>query len=320
MPPPQGAFFNPLEGPGDYTVTKTVHSDTYPAIDPSKLPQSLLSGRAVYISGASRGIGKAIAISFARGGASVIAIGARSTKSLEPVAEELKAAAREAGRDADKLRVVLVGIDVSVPESVAAAAELVEREVGGGGLDIVVQVAGISGDFQKKVIDADADSWWQVYETNVRGQFLVAKYFLPLLLGRGADGLKTFVTVSSVGAHLTLPGSSQYQPGKLVNLRFAEFVDVEYADQGVCAWCVHPGNVLTDMATGIEADAATKEALSKVFVDTPQISADTIVYLTSEKRQWLSGRYINCTWDVPELLALEEDIVKGDKLKVRLVI
>lgn len=57
-----------------------------------------------------------------------------------------------------------------------------------------------------------------------------------------------------------------------------------------------------------------------VFVDTPQISADTIVYLTSEKRQWLSGRYINCTWDMPEFLAQEEEIVKGDKLKVRMVL
>lgn len=248
---------------GDYSVTKTVHSDTYPAIDPSKLPPSLLSGRAVYISGASRGIGRAIATSFARGGASVIAIGARSTKPLEPVAEELKAAAKEAGRDPDGLRVILVGVDVSAPQSVAAAAELVGRALGGGGLDVVVQVAGISGEFQRKVADADPDSWWRVYETNVRGQFLVAKYFLPLLLGRGAGGLKTFVTVASVGAHLTLPGASQYQPGKLANLRLAEFVDVEYADQGVSAWCVHPGNVPTDMAAGIEADAATKEAMSK---------------------------------------------------------
>jgi hypothetical protein len=49
------------------------------------------------------------------------------------------------------------------------------------------------------------------------------------------------------------------------------------------------------------------------------LSGDTIVFLTKEKRDWLGGRYINCTWDMPELMAQEEDIVKGDKLKVRLV-
>lgn len=56
-----------------------------------------------------------------------------------------------------------------------------------------------------------------------------------------------------------------------------------------------------------------------VFVDTPELAADSIVFLTSEKRQWIGGRYLNCTWDMPQLMAMEEDIVKGDKLKVRLV-
>ena len=57
-----------------------------------------------------------------------------------------------------------------------------------------------------------------------------------------------------------------------------------------------------------------------VFTETPELSADTIVFLTSERRSWLNGRYINCTWDMPQLMGMEEDIVKGDKLKVRLVV
>jgi hypothetical protein len=55
-------------------------------------------------------------------------------------------------------------------------------------------------------------------------------------------------------------------------------------------------------------------------VETAELSADTLVYLVRKKRDWLAGRYINCTWDMPELMAQEEEIVKGDKLKVRLVI
>lgn len=57
-----------------------------------------------------------------------------------------------------------------------------------------------------------------------------------------------------------------------------------------------------------------------VFVETPELSADSLVYLTSERRDWLAGRYINVTWDLPELMEKKEDIVKGDKLKVRLVL
>jgi hypothetical protein len=56
-----------------------------------------------------------------------------------------------------------------------------------------------------------------------------------------------------------------------------------------------------------------------VFTETAELSGDTIVFLTKEKREWLGGRYINCTWDMPELMAQEDEIVKGDKLKVKLV-
>ena len=54
-----------------------------------------------------------------------------------------------------------------------------------------------------------------------------------------------------------------------------------------------------------------------VFVDTPELAADTMVFLSSERRPWLGARYINCTWDMPEFLAKEADIVKGDKLKFK---
>ncbi len=59
---------------------------------------------------------------------------------------------------------------------------------------------------------------------------------------------------------------------------------------------------------------------SIVFVDSAELSGDTLVFLTKEKREWLGGRYINVTWDMPELMAQKEEIVKGDKLKLKLVI
>lgn len=221
----------------------------------------------MYIGGASRGIGKAIAVSFARGGASQIAIAARSTRSLEPVSQELRAAAASAGRDADALRVLCVEVEASSPESVAAAAGAVGREFGGR-LDVVVQNAAVFAP-PARIADADPDEWWRVYEVNVRGQFLAARYFLPLLLGT-PGGLMTFVTVASVGAHLVGGGYSQYQSGKLANLRIAEFVDSEYAAEGVSAWCVHPGNVPTDMAgdaakTMSESELSLSLSLSLVF-------------------------------------------------------
>jgi hypothetical protein len=55
-----------------------------------------------------------------------------------------------------------------------------------------------------------------------------------------------------------------------------------------------------------------------VFTDTLELGADTMCFLTAEKRDWLAGRYVNCPWDMPEFLSREEEIVEGDKLKMRM--
>lgn len=54
--------------------------------------------------------------------------------------------------------------------------------------------------------------------------------------------------------------------------------------------------------------------------DTPELAGDTMVFLTAEKRRWLAGMFINCQWDMPEFLAKKDEIVEGDKLKVRMVV
>lgn len=56
------------------------------------------------------------------------------------------------------------------------------------------------------------------------------------------------------------------------------------------------------------------------FADKPELAGDTIVFLTQERRERLAGRYLSCTWDMEELLARDDEITKGDKLKVRLVL
>lgn len=56
------------------------------------------------------------------------------------------------------------------------------------------------------------------------------------------------------------------------------------------------------------------------LVDTPELAADFIAWLTAERREWLSGRYVSANWDVGELEARREEITGGDKLKMRLVV
>ncbi|KAI1111807.1 NAD(P)-binding protein [Nemania sp. NC0429] len=305
MPPPRGTPYYP-EGPGDYDTTSVVHSDTYPAIDSAKAD---LTGKAVFISGATRGVGRGIGISFARAGASMIAIGARSD--LGETARAMRAAATSVGKPEPKI--LELHLDVTSRESVDAAAAEIRKEF--GRIDIVVNNAGIlSG--RGRIAEADPDAWWRTMAVNLGGPFLVMRALIPLMLDAG--GLKTFVTVSSTCAHLRAPGISAYQTSKLAGLRLTELVDAEYSHEGIVAFSIHPGNIPTDMTTG--SDCNVPPEMAHIFVDTPELAGDSIVYLTAERRDWLGGRYINVTWDLPELMGLRDEIVEKDRLKVRLVV
>ena len=97
-------------------------------------------------------------------------------------------------------------------------------------------------------------------------------------------------------------------------LRFAEFVNVEYGDKGVVSYCVHPGAIFTEMSDTLP------DALKPLLVDKLELAAHTFVWLINERREWLAGRYVSCHWDMEALLAKKQEIIDGDKLKVRMVV
>lgn len=171
-------------------------------------------------------------------------------------------------------------------------------------------------DEMKNIEDTSPDAWWRTWDVNVRGPYLISRSCIPLLL-KGDQ--KTLIAVSSVGAHIVMPGLSAYQPSKLAVLRLMEFAAAEHKDQGLVALAVHPGNILTDIVGG---GHGMDEQLKSIFTETPELCADSLVYLTTESREWLSGRYINCTWDLPELTSSpkKDQIIEHDLLKVRLAV
>jgi NAD(P)-dependent dehydrogenase (short-subunit alcohol dehydrogenase family) len=104
----------------------------------------------------------------------------------------------------------------------------------------------------------------------------------------------------------------RYQTAKLAVVRLSEFLNAEYGEQGLLSFSIHPGGVLTELASNMP------KAFHEKLNDTPQLAGDSLVWLTAERREWLAGRYISVTWDAEELLAKKEDILKNDLLKVRL--
>ena len=77
---------------------------------------------------------------------------------------------------------------------------------------------------------------------------------------------------------------------------------------------IQPGGVATELALNLPKD------MHGLLVDTPELCADMMVWLTAERREWLAGRYIAVNWDVDELLEKKEKIVEEDLLKVRLAV
>lgn len=288
--------------PPGLDFTPTIHNDTYPSIDPTK---ANLQGKSVLITGASKGVGRATALSFAKAGASPIIIAARS--SLTSLVPELKSAAQKANRSEPK--VITLKLDVTDESSVAAAVETIAKDF--KNLDILINNAGYLESPWLPVAQSTPTDWWASMTTNIKGTYLVTRAFLPLVL---ASSAKTVLNISSVGAHRIAPGASAYQTAKLAICRFTEFLVVEYGKEGLIALAVHPGGVKTELANGMP------EWMHKVLIDEPELSADSMVWLVGERREWLSGRYVSCTWDVDELKGKKEQIVEGDLLKVRMAV
>ena len=281
--------------------TPTVHNTPYPYISPSK---QNLSGRAVFITGASKGIGRATALSFAVAGASYIAIGARS--SLGPLVTELRDTASKAGFSQTKI--LPLSLDVTDQKTVDKAGKKIEEEF--GRLDILINNAGYLEECVK-IADSDPLEWWKSWTVNVNGVYMCTRVLLPLLFNT-SDGLKTILNVSSIGAINKRAGASAYQTGKLALLRFGEFVNVEYGEEGILCYGIHPGGVMTELASRIPKE---KHFLLK---DVPELSADTIVWLTGQRKDWLAGRYVSVNWDMEELEGMREKVVKEDLLKVKI--
>jgi NAD(P)-dependent dehydrogenase (short-subunit alcohol dehydrogenase family) len=136
-------------------------------------------------------------------------------------------------------------MDVMSYESVEAGAKTLEKEF--GKLDILINNAGYLSAFES-IAEGDHSEWWRNYEINLRGVYWVSKAFLPLML---KGGEKTIVNVSSAGAHGVGLGASGYQGSKFALLRFTEFLMIDYGEQGLLAYSVHPCGAATELGLGM---------------------------------------------------------------------
>ena len=239
-----------------------------------------LSGRRAFVTGGSRGIGRATALLLARAGASV-AIGYATRRDD---AEAAVAAIRAAGGQAEA-----VGGDLGE----SAAAERVVAQVAQGGLDLLVVNHGIWPPTPQSVAAMTADQWERTRRANLDSVFFVTRAAIPHL----PDGAR-IVLVASTAGQRGEAFHADYAATKGAIISFTKSLAVELAPR-ITVNCVAPGWVDTEMsavpygADGGEGRRAIERTIPLGRVATPEEIAGPIVFLCSDLARFLTGEILN---------------------------
>lgn len=239
----------------------------------------LLDGKAALVTGASRGIGRAIALRLASEGAKVAINFAGNQKAAEEVKSEIEANGGEA---------ILVQANVADPAAVEAMfAKVVEAF---GTVDILVNNAGITRDgLLLRMKDEDFEA---VIDTNLKGVFYCTKAAAKLMMKKHSGRI---VNMSSVVGLIGNAGQTNYAASKAGVLGFSKSAAKELAARGITVNMVAPGFIDTDM-TAVLADKV-KEAMVKEIplrrMGRPEDVANAVLFLVSDCSSYITGQVIN---------------------------
>src|ERR1051326_7447896 len=203
-----------------------------------------LEGQIAVVTGAGRGIGRAIALKFAAEGADVVCV-SRTAENSEKVAGEVRALGRKAWAYA---------VDVSDATAVTAAAEKILADC--GKVDILVNNAGVTRDgLLMRMSDAD---WDAVLNTNLKGAFLVTKAFSRAMIKARAGRI---INISSVIGLIGNAGQCNYAASKAGLIGFTQSCARELASRNITVNAIAPGFIETDMTAELKEEM--KAALLK---------------------------------------------------------
>ena len=225
---------------------------SYPAIDPSN-PALSAKGKVIVVIGGGRGIGKYIALAFARAGAQSIALMGRDSSNLQSNSSEICALSPQTNT-------ATYSVDVTDPRATLSTLQSVKSQF--GSIDVVVSSVGYLPAVNVGIKDSEFDDWWLGYEVNVRGTFTAVQAFL-----RTAPHGATFISLSSAAAHLPrMPGYSSYSSSKMAIAKFLEDVHAEHPEYRIFNY--HPGIVVTDMNIKAGFPAQDESESSKRYIIT----------------------------------------------------
>ena len=239
-----------------------------------------LEGKRAVVTGGGRGIGKAIALAYAREGAQCV-VASRRIEDLEETATEAPPGA-----------VHPIVCDVSDGDSVTAMADFVHEKLGGA--DIIVNNAGIHA--AGRFLDIDPETYSQLFEVNVVGIVRVSQAFLNGMIERGSGSI---VNIASTAGLFESPGQAPYNAPKHGAVGLTRCMALELAASGVTCNAICPGFVDTPMLDGFadlvgaESDELRKQLAKRTPMGrilAPEEIANLAVYLGSDESSGMTGQ------------------------------
>ncbi len=228
----------------------------------------LLKNKITIVTGASRGIGKAISRRFSKEGARVFALARNIT-----------------GNSCYK-NIIAVPCDISQENQVKIAFDFIAQKT--DKIDILVNAAAIAESYSP-IFNSEFSEWKKVFETNVFGTFLMMKYAIPLMRRNQRGKIINFFG----GRDGPLPGFSAYNASKTAIVRLTETAAKELRPFEIDVNVIAPGAVKTQLFSRMFSQSGEKPPPT---VDVEK-TVESVLFLASDKSNGLSGKFLSAVWD-----------------------
>ncbi|HZR84828.1 MAG TPA: SDR family NAD(P)-dependent oxidoreductase [Candidatus Binatia bacterium] len=237
-----------------------------------------LAGKTAFITGGSRGIGRGIALAFAREGADVAINFRRDRSAAEATAADVAALGR---------RSEIYQADVGDADAVARAIEAAAARF--GGFDVLVANSGVASR-TAPVAETEVDYWKRVLDVDLNGVFYTCRYGVPRLRPRGS-----VIVVSSIGADLCAAYGAPYYVAKAGANALTKVLAKELAPDKKRVNCIAPGMIATDMGNRLMAALGGESMISTIplgRIGQPEDIGAAAVFLASEDASWITGKIL----------------------------
>ncbi|KAJ3037732.1 hypothetical protein HDV00_001381 [Rhizophlyctis rosea] len=280
------------------------HHDIYPAIDPfdpSSSLQDSAKGRTVIVTGAGRGIGRSIALNYAKANAQTIVITSRTLSQLDEVEAEIQ-------KLNSTCKVIKHQCDVTDQKSVEELISVAVSNTPNKNTPYTLINNAGWGPPPLKIVETDPADVFKTLTTNFMGTYLPIRYLLPHLPTH-TPHKNYIINISSIGSRNNLLGFSAYSPSKCAINRFTEFLHLEHGEShNLVTFAVHPGGVETSLAK----EGMPEDKRRELLCDSPELMGGFAVWVGSGGVDWGSGRYLECNWDVGDILGRRGEVEGGE--------